>query len=112
MRYLLVSGSRERAVQGSFWELAHLRLPLILLLLSPGSAPSRSVPGGGGLWCRPFCSLLRPGLQAMLPAWAPPSPPSFASSSPGRRAGSPRVHLARVPAAARSAASSEMLRLG
>lgn len=72
----------------------------------------RSVLGGGGLWCRPFCALLRPGLQAMLPAWAPPLPPSFAGSSPGRRAGSPRVHLARVPAAACSAASSAMLRLG
>lgn len=114
--YLPVSGNRGeaslRAALGSLRELVHLRLPLFLLLFSPGSAPSRSVPGRGGLWCRPCCSRPRRGLQAMLPAWSPPLPTPSASSSPGRRAGSPRVHLARVPAAARSTASSEMLRLG
>lgn len=52
------------------------------------------------------------GLQATLPACAPSPPAPSTSSSPGRRSASPRVHLARVPAAAPRAASSEMLRLG
>lgn len=118
-RYLPVPRDRGEASrtaergppQGSLRELLHLGLPL-LRLLSPGSAPSRSVLGWGGRWCRPSGSFPRRGLQTTLPAWGPPSPPPSASSSPGRSTGIPRVHLARVPAAARRAASSEMLRLG
>lgn len=41
-------GAGRGPPQGSLQELVHLRLPLLFLhLLSPGSAPSRSVLGGG-----------------------------------------------------------------
>lgn len=100
-RDLLVSGSRERAVQGSSLGAGPSQVtspppppPVPWLRAFPqcpgcgvgsGAGPSAPRRGRG---CRP-CS--RPG--------PPPSPPSSASSSPGRRAaGSPRVHLARVPA--------------
>ena len=46
-------GAGRGPPQGTRQELVHLGLPLLFLhLLSPGSAPSRSVPGGGGRWCR------------------------------------------------------------
>lgn len=82
------------------------RSPLPWLLAFP------QCPGWGWALVQALPLAPRRGLQTMLPTWAPPSPTPSASSSPGRRAGSPRVHLARVPAAARRAASSEMLRLG
>lgn len=87
-------GAGRGPPQGSLQELVHLRLPLLFLhLLSPGSAPSRSVLGGGCTLVQalPLASergaaghapclgpAITPALVQLLtwaPSWQPPRSP-------------------------------------